>query len=320
MGAAKTGLDDFVAARRTVAAQGIVAELEALARPWKGAPPPPLAPDPDDPAEEIARLRRENGELKRSIGTLVQVGMNPHLKEKEKVAIFATFGLVQQKRDRGEAEPDGTVRLSAAEIADDWRPKPEKGAHVAPFNPKGSVPRMARDKVRPLLERLSEEGILPASPRPMVRHRDGSSFQDTDWAFVPPASLDAFLAPAAQWRPEEITPRKPRTLSCPHCNEVHKVIRRDYCEGCGTLRQEQVIDPPDKAAVEPVTDSDAHLRKIFGGEETALESVPPAPAPVSLSPKNYRRCPPEEPSHLAYLFDPAPPDRYTDVAHGRRAP
>ncbi len=314
---AKVGLDDFKAAG------GTSAELDALARPWS-AEPPPGAPDPNDPAEKLARVQRENEEMRRTISSMFQVAVNPNLKPAEKVVILATVGLVQQKRDRGEVEPDGSVLLSPAEIADDWRTDPKKGEHVAPFNPKdGSRPRMARDKVRPILKTLAEErGLLPAVPRPTVRRRDGASFQDTDWAIVPPASIDKFLAPAATWCPDEITPRKPRRqLACPHCDEVHPVVRTDTCLGCGAIREEKVIDPPDKAAAEPVAAPDADLRKIIGGEETTTESAPPAPSPVSLSPINNRRCPPSEPAHVAALFEShAPPDRYTDVAYGRRAP
>ncbi len=163
MAAKKVGFDDFLVVRT-------VADLESHVRPWS-AEPPPAAPDPDDPTEVIARLQRERDDAKRAISTLIQVGLNPHLKAAEKVAYFATFGLVQQKRDRGDVEPDGTVHLSAAEIADDWRPDPEKGEHVEPFNKDGSRPRMARDKVRPILAEAVDRGLLPAKPRTLVRRR-----------------------------------------------------------------------------------------------------------------------------------------------------
>ncbi len=306
---AKVGLDDFKVAG------GTVAELDALARPWS-AEPPPMTPDPDDPVEKAARYRRERDEARRVISAMFQVAVNPNLKPAEKVVILATFGLVQQKRNRGEVDPDGTVRISSSEIAEDWRPKPKEGERVVPFNPKdGSRPRMARDKVRPILKEAMKRGILPVSERPIVRRQDGASYQDTDWAIVPPASLDKFLAPAATYCPEEITPRKPRRLPCPHCNEVHKIIRKDYCEGCGSLRNETTIDPPDKAAAEP----DDHLRQIIGGEEPPPVGAPPVPAPTSLSPTNYRRYPPNEPAYLSCAFAPLPPpDDHTDLSRYAR--
>lgn len=312
----KVGLDDFFAAG------GTVAELEALTRPWS-ATPPPLLPDPDDPVEEAARYRRERDEARRAIGTLVQVCLNPNLKATEKVAIVATFGLVQAKRDRGEVDPDGTVRLSAAEIANDWRPDPKKGEHVAPFNPKdGSKPRMSRDKVRPLLNTLTKDrGLLPASPRPTVRHRDGASFQDTEWAIVPPASLDAFLIPAAGWCPEEITPRKPRSLPCPHCNEVHKVERIDVCQGCGSIRERKIIDPPDRAGAELDMSPESTSEKLAEVRTPPVVSASPAPPPLSLVRKTIGGAAPVEPPYLSAAFaPPAPPDNYTRLDHRRPAP
>ncbi|MDP9356464.1 MAG: DUF3854 domain-containing protein [Chloroflexota bacterium] len=315
---AKVGLDDFKVA------DGTSEELDALARPWQPNALP-FVPDPDDPTEVIARLQRERDDAKRAISTLIQVGLNPHLKAAEKVAYFATFGLVQQKRDRGDVEPDGTVHLSAAEIADDWRPDPEKGEHVEPFNKDGSRPRMARDKVRPLLKEAVDRGLLPASPRPSVRRRaDGSTFKDTGWAIAPPTEASALLAPAAGWCPEEIKPRKPRRLPCPHCNEVHAIVRKDYCQGCGSLRNEAIIEPPAENETTRESESSTHLRKIIGqGDMPVVNASPPAP-PRSLVRQTFGGATPavpQEPAHLSYLFEPpAPPDRYTDLAHGRRAP
>ncbi len=271
---AKVGLDDFYVAR------GTNADIDALARPW-AAELPLGTPDPDDPVEVVARLQRERDEARRALSMLIQVGLNPHLKATAKVVYFATFGLVQQKRDRGEAEPDGTVHLSAAEIADDWRPDPEKGEHVEPFNKDGSRPRMARDQVRPILKEAVDRGLLPASPRPTVRRRaDGSTFKDTSWAITLPAALDVFLAPAAGWCPQEITPRKPRRLPCPHCNEVHAIVRKDYCQGCGALRHEVVIEPPTETAPDPAPSS--HLRKIIGQGNMLSTRTAPPPPPRSL--------------------------------------
>ncbi len=269
---AKVGLDDFHVTG------GTNAELDALARPWEPNALP-FVPDPDDPAEELARLRRERDEAKRALSAAIQVFLNPHLKSTEKVALVATFGLVQQKRERGEVEQDGTVRLSSAEISDDWRPVPEKGEHVAPLNPKdGSRPRMSRDQVRPILKSAIDRGLLPARPRPTVRHRDGASFQDTDWAIAPPASLDTFLAPAAGWCPDKIEPRKPRRQPCPHCQEEHAIVRKDYCRGCGALRHETVIDPPIEPSEPPRTTSG----KLSEVKETASIGSPPTPPPRSF--------------------------------------
>ncbi len=271
----KVGLDDFFAAG------GTVVELEALTRPWSVAPPP-MAPDPDDPVEKIARLQRERDEARRAISTLIQVCLNPNLKATEKVAYVAAFGLVQQKRERGDVDPDGTVRLSAAEVSNDYRPKPEPGEHVAPVNPKdGSRPRMSRDQVLPIMRAASARNILHAHPHKVTNHRNGASFHDTEWAIVPPASLDDFLAPAAGWCPEEPKVRKPRQQTCPHCQEPHAIVRTDTCQGCGSIIKRQVIEPPEVSAGGGTPPPD-HLGKISSGEEPLRVSLPPAPPPRSF--------------------------------------
>ncbi len=271
----KVGIDDFFAAG------GTVAELETLTRPWS-AEPPPMAPDPDDPVEKAARYRRERDEARRVIGTMFQVIVNPNLKATEKVAYIAAFGLVQQKRERGEVGPDGAVRFSAAEVSHDYRPKPEPGGHIAPVNQDGSRPRMSRDQVLPIMRAASVRNILPAHSYKVTKHRNGVTFEDTEWAIVPPASLDALLAPAAGWGPNEPKVRKVReSRACPHCNEVHAIVRKDYCQGCGSMIKTQVIEQAE-AADKPEAPPPNDRRKISSGEQTSRVSASPAPPPRSF--------------------------------------
>ncbi len=308
----KTGLDDFYVAG------GTNEELDALARPWQP-DAIPFAPDPDDPAEEFARVRRERDELKRSVSMLVQTCLNPHLRATEKVAIVAAFGLTQQKRNQGDVAPDGTVTLSSAEVSNDYRPKPEPGGHVAAFNRDGSKPRMSRDQVTPIMRAASARNILPAHSRKVTRHRDGASFVDTEWSLVPPASLDAFLKPAAEWCPPEPKVRKVRDQTCPHCQEVHAIVRKDICQGCGSIMRETVIDPPN-TDIEPTAPLQTpHRRKFSSGQETSVKgSLSPAPLPIGR--KFSSGEPAAVPLEPAWLSDPAPLDPWTDIAFGRSSP
>ncbi|MDP9358319.1 MAG: hypothetical protein M3R02_24135 [Chloroflexota bacterium] len=308
MAAKKVGFDDFLVVRT-------VADLESHVRPWS-AEPPPAAPDPDDPAEKLARVERERDELKRSIGMLVQTCLNPHLKATEKVAIVAAFGLTQQKRDQGDVAPDGTVTLSAAEVSNDYRPKPEPGGHVASFNQDGSKPRMSRDQVTPIMRAASARNILPARPRKVTRHRDGASFVDTEWSLVPPASLDAFLKPAAEWCPPEPKVRKVRDQTCPHCRETHAIIRVDTCEGCGSIIRTERIDPPDTDTETTAPPPPPHRRKFSSGQSPS-DMAPPAPPPVPIGRKFSSAEPAAVPLEPAWLSDPAPLDWWTDPRYGR---
>ncbi len=205
--------------------------------------------------QRIATLETEVARLKLTNAAIIQVVINPHLKESDKITVLAVNGLMQQKRARGETGPDGTVVISAAEVSNDWRPTPSPGDHVAPHNTDGSLPRMARSRVKPTLGTLTSRGIIPATPRTELKPRaSGQPYRETVWT-IPASSPADFLGPAATWRPEEPVARKPRRVAvpCSSCGEVHPVIRTDVCGGCGTIRDRRTIEPGDdlEAATTP---------------------------------------------------------------------
>jgi ribosomal protein S14 len=196
---------------------------------------------------ELATVRRERDEARASLSAITQTIMNPHLKATEKVAIVAASGLMQQKRARGEVEPDGSVVLSAAEVSDDYRPVPQRGEHVAPRNLSGSTPRMTRGSVKPILETMIARGIVPATPRHAVKTRAGGlPYKETTWT-LPASSPADFLGPAASWRPDDPTDRKPRRVAvpCSSCGELHPIVRTttrtDACTGCGSILDTKTI-------------------------------------------------------------------------------
>jgi uncharacterized protein (DUF736 family) len=244
---AKVGLDDWFVAG------GTVDELEALARPWDGKGPgvklrTPADVDPDEQA--------------RTISALVQAIQNPEHTLADLRLMAATVALVQRKRTRGEASPDGRVVLSSAEISDDWRPVPAKNQRKAEVNPNGTKPRLARAKVKPLMQQAIARGLIAAEPVPINRtHTSGVRYRDVDWAVTPADSLAAMLDPWARFRPATPKQRKPRTITppCPSCGEVHAITRIDYCgsvadPGCGAQVGEPTIIEP-KTAEEGTLDN-----------------------------------------------------------------
>jgi hypothetical protein len=296
---AKVGLDDWFVAG------GTVAELEALARPWDGQGPGIRIRTPGDVDPD---------EQSRTISALVQAIQNPEHTLSDLRLMAATIALARRKRARGEASPDGRVVLSSAEIADDWRPVPAKNQRKAEVNPNGTKPRLARAKVKPLMQQAIERGLIAAEPIPINRtHASGVRYRDVDWAITPANSLAAMLDPWATFRPAEPKQRKPRTLTppCKVCGEVHPITQIDYCQGCGAEVDRRIIEP--KTTEEGTLDSLSQEDDDPDDpeESAATENTNPHPhtprlrivAPIG---QGTHHNPPHEPEWLADA--PAPND------------
>lgn len=246
---AKVGLDDYFVAGRTVE------DLDHLARRWDGSGPGISFHGPQrDP--DLTELRRERDEAIAGQTTLLRLCLNPHVSRSELTAAAALAVEVVDRGRRNELREDGRVVISAAEIANDWRPKPETGEHWATENPDGSLPRMARDRVKGFMGRAVEFGLVQAMPVPVRRtHTDGSTYRATDWAIEPAASLAEVLAPWANYRPEQPKLRARRSVPkpCPSCGGIHAIRRQDFCTGCGSLIAETVITaaPPPEDDIPP---------------------------------------------------------------------
>ena len=256
---AKVGLDDWFVAG------GTVAELEALARPWDGKGPgiwQHYAGD-QDPAE----LQAVNRLLMAAI-------LNPEISRADLMLMASVAGQVMHKQACGETGPDGRVVLSAAEIADDYRPAPAKGERVEPVNPTtGTKPRMARERVGGYMGAAVERGLLRAKPLPTTReHANGSTYKTTDWVIDPVASFAELIDPWAHYRQDQPKLRKPRTIpeACPECGEVHPIRRRDYCAGCGAMVDEKLIDRPMPEGNTSASDKSSEAK------------TPPAPRPTEV--------------------------------------
>lgn len=274
---AKVGLDDWFVAG------GTVADLEALARPWDGTGPgiwQHYAGD-QDPAEIQATLR-----------LLMAAIANPELNRSDLQLMASVASLVAFKQSRGEAEPAGGVVLSAAEIADDYRPAPAKGERVVPVNPTtGTKPRMARERVGGAMGQAVERGLIRAKPLPTLRrHANGTTYKTTDWVIDPVASFAELIDPWARYRQDQPRLRKPRTIpeACPQCGEVHAIRRQDYCTGCGALVDEKLIDRPMPESAAGTSDNlsevETHtpsaptqvrkVRSVIGGDPQSIPSEP----------------------------------------------
>jgi len=247
--------------------------------------------------QRVATLETEVARLKATNAAITQLIMNPHLKETQKVALVAANGLVQHKRARGEVEPDGSVVLSAAEVSDDYRPVPQRGEHVAPRNSTGSTPRMTRSSVKPILETMIDRGILAATPRHAVKTRAGGlPYRETTWT-LPASSPADFLGPAASWRPDEPTDRKPReSRPCPSCGELHPIARTitrtDACTGCGSVLDTRTIT---RTIVPPATETVAEASEASDPADVLVIATMPT-LPMSRKTSDIGDAPPESSS------------------------
>jgi hypothetical protein len=247
---AKVGLDDFLAAG------GTVEQLRALAVRWDGKGPgiKLRTPDDVDPDEQAA-----------TIAYLIQAIQHPEHTRADLQVMATTAALTLHKRATGKATPEGRVILSAADIADDWRPAPEPGQPKTTTNPNGTLPRMARSTVKGHMQRAAARGLIAAEPVPINRtHANGAHYRDTDWSLPAVESLAALIEPWATFRPDEPKQRKPRTVTppCANCGEVHAITRIGYCgsdedPGCGAERDRRVIKP--KTAEDAALDTLSHL-------------------------------------------------------------
>jgi len=256
----KTGADDFFARG------GTPADLDALARPWTGDGPGIRMVSTHETDDE---LRRQRDAARDDSRALMLAIVNPDVPRAQLVAIASATAQILAKQQRGEIEPDGTVLLSAAEIADDWRPAPETGERIATTNPNGARPRLARERIKPLLTPAVEQGLIHAKPQTVIRkHANGTHYRDTAWAFDPIPSIAAALSPWATYHPTEPVVRKPRTTAppCPLCHEVHPIVRRDACAGCGSLISERIL------TIEPASDkrSEAKITRVMSSSPAPL--------------------------------------------------
>lgn len=284
-GGAKVGLDDFLAGG------GTAADLDGLARPWRGEGPGVWLRGAED--TDADGLRRQRDRARDDASTMVRAILNPDVSRQELVAAVSATVQVRAKQERGAVEADGTVLLTAAEIADDWRPAPPSGERIAPTNPSGTRPRLARERVMPTISSAVERGLVAATPhRVHRRHANGSTYLDTAWRFDPIPSIAAALSPWADYRPAEPVPRKPRATiaPCPECGETHPILRRDACTGCGSVRGEKTVrsasptasDNPSEARSEVIRPSPPGPYYVSSdglSEAPAAVGVGPAPEP-----------------------------------------
>ena len=219
-----------------------------------------------------------------TIAAMAQTFLNPNLSHTKKMVAAAMATAAHAKRAAGDAEDDGRVILSPAEIADDYRPKPEPGEHLSPVNPKtGTKPRMSRAAVKPLIEEAIAEGLAPAEVREVKRTRaNGSPYPDWEFVIDPGASLAAMLNPWAHYRPEQPKTRKVReSRACPHCGEAHPIIRVDSCSGCGSVLAERIVDSASGDPMGDKTSPIASVAPVRNGRRNIShsESVPREPIP-----------------------------------------
>jgi len=195
----------------------------------------------DTCSAQLAEARREIVALKQDRDALIALVLNPHVSVTEKMAVAATI----DRATRTPAGEDGFVTIKPAEIANDWRPKPERGQNTTPLNRDGSKPRMPRATVRKTMLTLTQYGLNAHSKKEDVKPKGKGRepYKETVWRVRPPANMSEFLAPIAMYQPTTITPRKARTIApqcsecgvdldvttwtvtemaCPECGEVHR--------------------------------------------------------------------------------------------------
>jgi putative DNA primase/helicase len=276
-------------------------------------------------AQRVVELEAENARLTETVSFLVQLILDPDQTQAEKIATVSFAALVEAKRDRGEVAPDGTIAVSSAEISDDWRKAPETGEATPPTNPSGSTPRMRRDKVKPTMATVAERGYVPATPRTVTRTRaNGKAYDDLVWSAPATTTLLDVVKGAVMWRPSEPKVRKPRSrdMTCIHCGEVHPIVRMDYCQGCGELRNETILYPEDQA---PMSANLADLKGDSPPSRSVAPSMSANLADIDLQEPDWLRDAPDDSTAAKWArgqplqgFESTSLDPWTDVAIGAR--
>ncbi len=304
-GDGKTGVDDFFVSG------GTPADLDTLTRPWEVVSRPRNMIEYADPYAEIERLRADNAALTRTI-------TNPHVKEKHKIAVARLVSIGMSKASRGkDIDHQGRVRVSAREIANDWRERKAKGERAKPANPDGSAFLMDRDSVHGLLNELRDDfKVIHFTTVEIKKTRKANNLPYTDREFLitPPESIADVLEPVAHYTPAapKVRPYKQQE-PCIYCGQVH--ARKVVCMGCQktvkvlpvpvandpNTTEEQRRDLDERTAAAGAT-SEAATERVDPETGEILEDVPiagnfpamgtttktsPSPAPVNYSTGNF---------------------------------
>jgi len=314
----KQGIDDYLAGG------GNLHELLASAHPLPDIMPTLEAATPADAADvpEIEQLRTEVVHLRRLVSAQAALLRNPVLKDKPRLVGFATITTAASMAARGQVEPDGRVRLTASQIANDYRAKPAKGEALAETNPQdGSVPLTSRDNAKSALKHLIEQGVIDAQFEPTKRqHATGDWFRDSDILVRVTDTADALLQLAAY---DTRKPRHPytRQSACAHCGGVHprsvRTIHEATCHGCGGVitTEDPIRIVPVPTAQDPNATEDQRDRlrartEAASGKNLEAEKPGPdkgSPSPASstyVSGKNLEAPPPDQAPYPPGLESP----------------
>lgn len=286
----KLGPDDALAT-------GVVTVEQMLteAVPLGEIPEHALAAPTNSDKERIAQLEAKLARANALISAQARLLKSPDLKDKQRALGYSALTMAAHKASRGEVDEEGRVELSAAEISNDWRPKPPAGEPTPETNQDGSRPLARRETVKRTIQELSDAGALDVVMMPTVRtHTNGDRYPDTA-ILVRPDDLPGALINLANYRREKT--RKPYTRQepCSHCGEVHSRTRVDYCDGCGGETARKHIPVPD--ADRPVDelepdklDTLKHSTSASGKfAEAENDDVTDLPAPLTNCPENLRR-------------------------------
>lgn len=234
------------------------------------------------------------GADRRDAGVFVLALKTPHVKAKLKVLVAQLAALAISKRSRGESEPDGRVRLTAAEIAEDWRARTPKGVQLPATNPDGSTPLMRRQTAATLIREAVEMGILDniEEASTVRQHATRATYRDTDFLMTPPESVCLALAPLAAYAPDEPKQRTYRKQPpCPDCGEIHERRRDTICTGCGAVTRSEALAVRDGPEPSSDTTNEAPDTRVTVNESGSpkngeVNNLPAPPPQDYLSPKN----------------------------------
>jgi len=260
--------------------------LRGLAR---RAPETTGLPSAEERPDELA-LRRQIREQEKTISALMHLIKSPYLPAKNKAVLASTFARGASQRSRGIVEPDGRVKLEARHIANDHRPKPEKGEELSEVNPlDGSRPIVARSAVIPILQQAADLKLIKMETRAVRRqHKNGTYYKDREILIDLPDTLHAFVAPIAHYAPPEVIKRKKYTFQepCPSCGEVHSRTRQTICDGCGTIVDIRILPVPESQDPDAFVAGDSASTKNVEVEFDDEEGVSPDGPLNYLSTKN----------------------------------
>lgn len=229
---------------------------------------------PDTTDAQVQALIEENNALRAQLEAQTALMMNPDLKDAPRRAGYRAIAIAASRQSQ--ADDDGYVRMTAAEISNDYRPKPAKGEATPELNANGTRPYMKRQTVKTHMAALSDYLDVKEDKNVRKVHpRTGDAYLETEF-LVRVTDPIAAIVDLAEYRSKKKRAAYGSQNKCQHCGEVHALTVRKYCgtpddPGCGQQVAERYVPVPPQSR--PIDEIDEAQIARLDERVTATESA-----------------------------------------------